>query len=797
MNRASLPKDAPLRLGLIGAGLVVFQTAAFLWIQPDSFWRPANFALSAAAWVVGAGCFIFAMAARIPPRAQWLALAALIGSLWGAAYLSHQNYSPVVTSRTDNEMIGEYAAEALRRGYNPYTWNFADITRVYRDRSVLVPTLLDGSTQNRVTYPALPTLLLAAFGAAGPGQARTVSLVFHTLLIVLLFVGTPTRVRPLAVLSLFVVREFIPLTLGGAQDVGWSALLVAMLLAWKRPTLRAALFGLACAYRQQAWFVAPFLLIHLWNESTDFADERRTINSICANLRILYFLAVSLGVFLAVNLPFMLWDFRAWMLGVFEPAYAAFNVYSQGLGALSQYNLLPLPRVFYTVLQLSSFFLMLVVHWRHPRLVGAAFWVFPAIFFWLYYRGLANYWLYWIPPLVVALTRYKWRPQPQFDARRRQTANLIALTAAANLALAAILVGRRPAITASLFFPLETADDRAVARLGLVVANNTGRVLRPRFAVQRGGAQPLPWEIDDGPLSLQPGESGRYVIRAIAASRAFSAAEGAQVVVTDASSDYTLRAVIDVPGDPTFTSPDLIVNPSFTFWSPYGRGPAGWTWSPPEGEYAPVRIELMDGQTAVILPARNGAARLGQTITFPDSFSIQVRPTSAAADPLQSAYGLEFDDSVHRLWVLFGDAETRGVIDEDFGFVYLRAPLNEWSEQTIDPAALYEQFGWELPPYSTRSRQGIEFAARQVTLNLLVSGTDAIGVFGGIEQDAYFSSPRALVDEALANPDVYYANLGDEYCRQRNDDLAAQAYRRALEYNASSVAAQRGLERCK
>jgi uncharacterized membrane protein len=39
-----------------------------------------------------------------------------------------------------------------------------------------------------------------------------------------------------------------------------------MVLVWQRPTLRAVLFGLACAYRQQPWLVAPFLLICIWNE---------------------------------------------------------------------------------------------------------------------------------------------------------------------------------------------------------------------------------------------------------------------------------------------------------------------------------------------------------------------------------------------------------------------------------------------------------------------------------------------------------------------------------------------------
>ena len=141
--------------------------------------------------------------------------------------------------------------------------------------------------------------------------------------------------------------------------------------------------------------MAPFLLIHLWNEQADQGGRRAPI---------LYFIGVSLGTFLVINLPFLVWDARGWVLAVFEHTYAAFNVTSQGLGAVSQYGLLSLPRSFFTFLQLSLLGLMITVHWRHSRWVGMSFWIFPAIFFWAFYRSLANYWLYWIPPLLVALS---------------------------------------------------------------------------------------------------------------------------------------------------------------------------------------------------------------------------------------------------------------------------------------------------------------------------------------------------------------------------------------------------------
>jgi hypothetical protein len=511
-----------------------------------------------------------------------------------------------------------------------------------------------------------------------------------------------------------------------------------------------------------------------------------------------YFTAVSLGIFLLVNLPFSLWDFRAWVLGVFEPVYAPFNVYSQGLGALSQYNLLSFPRVFYTGLQWSALVIMLVVHWRHPRWVGRAFWMFPGIFFWLYYRGLANYWLYWIPPLLMALVRNRWQAtvSPEDHPRWHWTAAFFAAVVAANLVWGVVMLRRQPSLTATLSFPMESQNERSVSRLGLIVTNTSDRVLRARFSVQHDGLQPLPWNIETGPERLIPGESGQYLISNFSAGRDFAVARGAQVVITDESNDYRLRAVIDVPGDQTFASPDRIINPSFSFWSPAWGSPAGWSWFTSDGPTFQPRLDRIDGRTALVFPAQNGIGLLSQTVTFPDSFSIWVRPVTLPSGSAEEVYGMQFDESEHRLRVLFGDREGNEQLEENVAVVYVRAPLDRWSRQEIDPAGLYALFGWALPPYSIRSQQGLEFAARQVTLRLIVSGTHVSHAFGPIEQDPDFASGHTLVEEAIAHPDDYYVNMGDEYCRQRNADLAHEAYLRALDYNPDNTLAQGRLGSC-
>jgi tetratricopeptide (TPR) repeat protein len=207
-------------------------------------------------------------------------------------------------------------------------------------------------------------------------------------------------------------------------------------------------------------------------------------------------------------------------------------------------------------------------------------------------------------------------------------------------------------------------------------------------------------------------------------------------------------------------------------------------------------LDSIDDRTALVFPDQNGISLLSQTVTFPDSFSIWVRPVALPSDEVDQVYGLQFDDAEHRLRVLFGDRQGIEQLEENTAVVYVRAPLDQWSKQTIDPAELYGRFGWELPPYSIRSRQGLEFAARQITIRLIVSGMHVSHAFGPIEQDPGFGSGRALVEEAIAHPDDYYVNMGDEYCRQRNIDLARGAYQRALDYNPDNALARARLGSC-
>lgn len=788
-----------LRIGLLGTASVLFKAGADLWAEGLPFVYSVSVGLSFAAWFCGIIASVQAMIMYVDRRSEKLILAGLIFAQLAYVYLSTFNRTPLIINRTDNEMIAQFAAEALKRGQNPYTWNFSDMLRVYRDRGVNFTPLLDGAYQNRVTYPALPTLLFAGLGWFNVGEVRVIGIFFHLILLVMLFFGAPRPARPLILLPLFLFKDFVFMTSNGVQDIVWSTLLVVMLLVWKRPLWRAVLFGLACAYRQQPWLIAPFLLIALWHTSGSKTRRLR---------RIVTFAGISGGIFLLINSPFIIWDLQAWWMGAFEPIYASFNIYSYGLAALSHYGLANLPRSFYTALQFSSLLAMLMIHWRHPRTIGKAFWMFPALFFWFYYRSLTNYWVYWIPPLLLSLTRMDVTSLPEVRYHRTVwggTGAIITVLVLPIIVWGAILSHRPPTILVSHRFPVRVIEygKKLVDRLEVTVVNVGESPLKPRFAVQRDPAvQALPWDIVSGPRQLASKQSGDYVIEARIPVRAFPVERGGQLVVTHAGTDYTRRIVHTIPPEITFTDPDGLVNPAFRVWPRAGRAPESWELRSTGNSASAALLDTVDNRNALLLQlsraGRNderAELRLAQTITFPAPFNLWVYPTGSLSDPDQEAYGVEIADGNHTLRILFGsETEIYRKRTDIRAEVLLPAPLKTWSCHTLDLSALYAMFGWSLPPATPRYRDGLAFPASQVEFSLLLISDSRriLGVFGPIEQmpgEDFYDVDMAA---ALDYPADYYVNVGDNYRRQRNYDLAQGAYKRALTYEAHNAAAHFG-----
>lgn len=731
--------DLLLRLGLLGAGLLAFNAAADAWAQNDPPTFLIGLGLSALAWLVGSVAFLLACASRLNPRWVWLVLGVCLFTQLAYAYLAWWNYTPLTAHRADDETAAELAAGALAQGLNPYE---------------IEPPL---------AQPALPALALWALTPLGLGQATTLSFLFYLVALYLIFVNAPPRLRPVTLLPLLLWKPFLLLNLDEISGMMWGALLAGVALLRPRSRWQAVLFGLACAVSRQVWLAAPFLLVQIWRETRDAR-------------RLAHFALVGFGIFVLLNAPFILWNFGAWRAGVFalEP-----HLSSHSLAALTQYNLLLLPAQFYATLQAFAFALMLAFCWR--RNVGPLIWLFPPILLWFSPRGQTSDWVYWLLPFLATRTSGFYAPIKRSH---------LALSSAATLALVAAFIST-PAIEVKLSLPFETsyADQPIITRLKLTVTNLSETMLTPRFAVQRNtGSPPLAWQVDSGPARLAPGESADYVISAGAANKAIPASGGGLVVVY--AGDGNLRGVQHIPADPSFVKPAHIANPNFYFWGRGTNAPEGWRLELPEGASGAALVQSLSQPVALTLSAKtvsgSTSARLTQRIAFPESVAVWVYPGNL------EAYGLEFDDGSHMLRLLFGEADGRERLSETEAVVLRRAPLNAWSKQVIELPELYAELGWPLPPFSTRRFKGIEYQARQVEMSLLAasSQSEVTAWFGPIEQSEQALTASTFVDEALAHPDTFYLNLGDAYCRQRNDKLAEVTYRRALSYNPNAKAPQ-------
>jgi Tfp pilus assembly protein PilF len=380
------------------------------------------------------------------------------------------------------------------------------------------------------------------------------------------------------------------------------------------------------------------------------------------------------------------------------------------------------------------------------------------------------------------------------------TAVLIAPIVVLNIGAGLYYASRPPAVVAHYRLPvLSDSASQFVTKITVNVENHGEKAFMPRFAVQRDpNRQALPWKIITGPATLRPGQSADYAIDAENfAVTSFTPDTGGQIVVTDAGGDYTYRAVVNVAAAKSALNPDMIQNAAFQYWSPDGALPQYWSVQPGINLSLDLGVAETEGRTALLLNSASDSAdrtvvapsRLTQTITFPGRFDLWVYPELTSPDPNTGVYGLSINDGVHELWVLFGDSDSEGTLQPgDRTFVYKRAPLHQWSKQTVDLEAYYRHFGWPLPRFSFSERDGLLVMRRLVRLSLLAgsnSDSKTRFLFGAIDQNDGSGNPA---DDAISHPEEYYLMLGDLYFNQGNPDRAEHAYQQAITFAMKSNA---------
>jgi uncharacterized membrane protein len=401
-----------MRIGFIGTGVLMLNMAFRSWQIGQVGSRHVVVSLVFAEYAVAFALLLIGVASieRMRRLVPLIAVATLFAFVVWSFIQIHIAFT---IYGTDNAALSHVAAEKLMDGQNPYSFNDRTLVEESAQRFGVPQTFITDTTDgqpisNLMSWPAGSVLVLVPSLALGVDDVRWVVVIAEIITFAILWFRAPPVLRPLALLPLTVDPDlFIQFTGGGVMDYLWVAPMTACAAALysRRLSMAGLMFGLAAGIKQQPWLLAPFLLIWLWQTQ----DRERRLSAIAE------FAGVAAVGFLALNLPFMLWDFGAWTRGVMLPLSQPLVPFGSGISLLTQAGIADLPKRFYSAATIGVLGVLVIAYALHFRTFKHALWFAPAIIMWFGYRGLQNYFVFWAPVALIALYVW-WEEQEHSDA---------------------------------------------------------------------------------------------------------------------------------------------------------------------------------------------------------------------------------------------------------------------------------------------------------------------------------------------------------------------------------------------
>ena len=317
----------------------------------------------------------------------------------------------------DGTSLDTNAASLLLEGHNPYTdSNILSLVRrfpiepywttplrqgqladtlsypsTWELRGILDTDLKSGRApefESKVSYPALSFLTLVPFIWLNIYNVLPFYLLCYLALVAIGWKIARPEMRPLLLLiSLANVGMWSSVD-GGNVDLLYILFIVLAWLVLDQRWWSAIFLGLAAASKQPAWLFIPFYAILIYHRYGAQEALRR--------------LGVAGVIFLAINLPFILWDPQAWLAGVFAPVadpMFPLGVGLVGLGTTPIFSFLPSSA--YAVMEGVAMLLCLVWYWRicRSRPEAAMLLAFVPLFF--AWRSLSSYFYCAALPLLI------------------------------------------------------------------------------------------------------------------------------------------------------------------------------------------------------------------------------------------------------------------------------------------------------------------------------------------------------------------------------------------------------------
>jgi len=432
---------------------------------------------------------------------------------------------------TDEGSLIHMAARTLLNGGRMYGTQWPQIFHMFH---VGTTPLMNGGAATGLDYPPLGPLFTAvpmALGLSHPpaGIAATAMLLLASLVMFLLL---PAAWRPVAVIVCYGFG-WLP----GYAEMGYPGcmelpfLLVAVAY-WhrtgrggrlgRRGVAQAVCLGIAICLHQLTWFLAPFLVVGMFMIRRGEMPARDALRVVGR------YVAIAIGVALAINVPFILQGPHAWLQGVLAPLLQKAIPSGQGLVSISYYfrnGSGDLSLYSDAGLLLGAAMLVLLVVF--PRRLGLAVTVMPWLVFYLSTRSQEDYFDLTVPLWVMAAATVSavdfdraWHPRRRLLRTRTVRALLVPVLLAPAVAclIGAVvtpppLTMRITAMTGSDGSGLLAISD-LLERLTVQVTNTTGAPVSPHFATSTGATTSPYWQVLSGPAVLAAGQSAGYVLLA-------------------------------------------------------------------------------------------------------------------------------------------------------------------------------------------------------------------------------------------------------------------------------------------
>lgn len=612
------------RAALIAAAVYAFNTGLKMY-RGSGIWAP-SIPLGFLLYTTAVALLIAAFVSRRPntKRTQMWVAVVLLGAI--ASSVAFEIEVGNLSYGTDAIAFAHTSGELVLEGQNPYDVegrSVEDVIDRFGVPEISVTRLTSGGSVDRlVSYPSGHVLFFTGAIAIGVDDLRWAVLLVEIVgLGVIWWVLSP--VGRLFVPFALLLESNLPVffTSGGVTDWLWVVPLVFTAVYMHRGRLGYAglALGIACAMKQQPWFLVPLALIWMYKKLASQGDRARREGMAA-------FVGGSVAGFIILNIPFILWSPTAWMSGILHPALGGLVPDGQGFSVLTSRGILPIPGEFYTVVLGLLLVLALWAYFRWFSRLQDLLWVVPPALFLVGHRSFHSYIIYWLPLALLwldlrvnQLDDQPWDPDGQTETSARGTSlfgswaiPLLALLV--GLSVTVLMVPSAGAIEVGSVTP--NVEGGVITSLSVKLTNPSDTDMRPVFELYWDGS-PVPWYARDR-RTLAAQETSTYEIvpaRAEVLPPTRLVRGGLREVV-----DFRVR--VNDAGNSTYSASEIVsmplevsvVNPFLDHWkrkTSVVAAPYGWSVATYGGSDDSRQVESRESGQGVVLNARSDGG--GQT----------------------------------------------------------------------------------------------------------------------------------------------------------------------------------------